>query len=59
MYIWIQDHSWSGMLVVIAKSEAEAREIMKEKGSWTYSSGVPIEKHEIVDGLFLANYGDA
>ena len=56
MKIYIQDCSWAGSIVVIAKDEAQARELMKNEGN--YSKNKPVEEHEIKEGFVFANYGD-
>lgn len=56
MKIYIQDHSWMGMIVVIASSEIEARELMKQYHN--YDMIVEIKSYEIKNGFSFANYGD-
>jgi hypothetical protein len=57
MKIYIQNHCWAGVLVAIADTEEEAREIMKDE--YTYSPKQKLEIKEIQKGMVVANYGDA
>ncbi len=54
-YIWVQDHSWDGCIVVVAENIDEAREKMKKFG--TYEKNEPVESFEI-DGFEYVNQGD-
>ena len=44
------------MTIVVADSEAKAHKIIQEE--FGYENGIPIEAHEIEDGLVLVNTGD-
>lgn len=57
LYIWEQDHDWAGMIVVVAATELEARELLKQHEY--YEDTQKVYKHEIVAGLVICNTGDA
>ena len=56
MKIYAQDCDWAGSIVVIANSEKEAREMMKDE--LNYDKFMPVEEHEIKHGFLFSNYGD-
>lgn len=56
LYIFYMDCGWQGSIVVVAKTEEEARKLMKPH--YNYDSATPIECHEIKEGLSLVNLGD-
>lgn len=56
LYIWTQDHSWAGIVVVVAPDEQEARKLLSAHDR--YSDTVKVEKHEIENGLTIVNLGD-
>lgn len=47
--IYTQDWEWRGCLLVIAKSETDARKMMEADQS--YVAEEPVEEHEIVEGF--------
>lgn len=57
LYIWEQDYDWAGMIVVVAATEPEARELLKQHEY--YDDARTVYKHEIVAGLVICNTGDA
>lgn len=54
--IYTQDHSYSGMIVAVAKNEADARKIME--AAQNYYEHTPVTEHEIKEGWFEYNMGD-
>lgn len=56
--IYIQDNGWAGMLVAVACSENEARDIMKNEYTYNEKASL-IEVTELKKGMLVANYGDA
>lgn len=56
LFIFVQDNSYYGNIVVVAKSEEQARELMQNEHN--YDSTSSILKYDIEDGLVIANYGD-
>jgi hypothetical protein len=56
LYLFYQDCAYRGSICVIAKDEASARVSMSVQLNYEWLG--PVEKHEIVDGLCLSNYGD-
>jgi hypothetical protein len=54
--IYEQNQGWAGNLVVVAESEAEARELMT--GHENYNAQDDLICHEIKKGLVIFNYGD-
>lgn len=56
MKIYSQDHSWAGIIVVVAANEEQARNFMSDAPN--YDSTKPIYEHEIVLGLCFVNLGD-
>jgi hypothetical protein len=54
--IYTQDHSYSGMIVAVAKNEADARKIME--AAHNYYEGTPVQEHEIKEGFMEYNMGD-
>lgn len=56
MRIYIQDHAFNGMIIVIASSFEEARELMSDYPN--YNPFRAVEVHEIKNGFSYANYGD-
>lgn len=52
--IYIQYHGYNGMIVVVAKTEAEAKILMERADN--YYECVPIHEHEIKEG-FIGDCG--
>jgi len=46
----------SGMIVAVAKNEADARKIME--AAHNYYEGTPVQEHEIKEGFMEYNMGD-
>jgi len=55
--IYTQDHSWAGSIVVVAKSEADARKLMIQ--CTNYEAGEPIQESPITEGFVFYNLGDS
>lgn len=56
MKIYTQNNGWCGSIVVIAKNEKQARELMQE--AHNYDKNVPVEEHDIKLGFIFYNLGD-
>jgi hypothetical protein len=56
MKLYIQDCSWAGSIVVIANSEAEARELMSDEHN--YDPKGEVMEEEIRVGFIFTNLGD-
>lgn len=56
MKLYIQDCGWRGSIIVIANSESEARELMKNE--YNYEPDGEIEEEEIRVGFIFTNLGD-
>lgn len=56
MKVYVADFGWAGSIVVIATSEEEARNMMKDQCN--YEDGCVITVKDIAPGLVHANYGD-
>lgn len=56
MKLYIQDCSWRGSIIVIANSQEEARELMKD--AYNYEPDNDIEEDEIRHGFVYVNLGD-
>jgi len=54
--LYSQDHGSNGLLIAIAYSEEEAREMWK--GEYTYRQDTKVEEHKLKHGLTVTNYGD-
>ena len=54
--LYIQDNNWCGSIVVIAKSEKDARNLMQSQ--YNYDKNEPVTEHEIKEGFLFSNYGD-
>ena len=54
--IYCQDNGFAGMLIVVAWSEEEARELMKD--AYTYDENRKVTEHKFQPGLTIFNYGD-
>ena len=57
MQLWIQDRGARGCLVVVALTEAAARQLMANN-SWNYSADEPVESHDLDAGFKFVNIGD-
>jgi len=55
--LYVMDMDWRGCIVVIAKNENDAREIMK--GKLNYHESEEIEEFEIKEGFSFNNMGDS
>lgn len=56
LFIFVQDNSCYGNIVVVAKTEEQARKLMENE--LNYDAERLLTKHDIEDGLVIANYGD-
>lgn len=54
--VWIQEHGWRGVILVIAETESQAREMMK--GHYNYDSDGLLDSHPVVEGFVYVNLGD-
>jgi hypothetical protein len=58
MQLWVQDRGWRGSIVVIAITEAEARELMKRESPLNYSGDAPLQSFDLDAGFKHSNVGD-
>lgn len=56
MQLWIQDRGSRGCLVVVALTEAAARQLMA--GHWNYSPESSLESCDLDAGFKFVNVGD-
>lgn len=54
--IYIQDAGYEGSIIVIAKSEEDARKLMQNE--YNYDKNDEVQEHEIKEGFLFSNYGD-
>lgn len=54
--LYVQDNSWYGCIVVVAKDEESARKLMEKEVN--YNSDESVIEHEIKEGVTISNYGD-
>ena len=56
LMLYSMDCSWAGMIVVIARSEDEARNLMRSCEN--YEERRPLTVQRIRNGVMIYNYGD-
>ncbi len=56
--IYIQDNGRRGMIVVVAQSIEQARELMNAYPNYAYYEPETIQEYEIKEGFSFANVGD-
>ena len=57
LFLWTQDLGYRGSIVVVAKNEHDARELMNS--CLNYDPGREIERHNFEAGFTFCNLGDS